>query len=82
MAESSAKPTALPLEAGTHALCTCGQSRNGAFCDGSHRGSGKTPHLLSLEDATTVYLCSCGASAKLPFCDGSHARPAPTAAPT
>jgi CDGSH-type Zn-finger protein len=29
-------PSPLSLPAGTHALCTCGLSKNGAFCDGSH----------------------------------------------
>ena len=29
-------PAALNLEAATHALCTCGLSQYGAFCDGSH----------------------------------------------
>ncbi len=33
---SMAHPTPMALEAGTHALCICGKSSNGAFCDGSH----------------------------------------------
>ncbi len=65
-------PTPITLPGGTHALCTCGLSKNGAFCDGSHQGSGKTPHILKIEEEKTFYLCSCGASAKKPFCDGSH----------
>jgi CDGSH-type Zn-finger protein len=65
-------PTSLTLPAGTHALCVCGLSKNGAFCDGSHLGSGQSPHILKIEKEQTVYLCSCGASAKKPFCDGSH----------
>jgi CDGSH-type Zn-finger protein len=65
-------PSPLTLPAGTHALCTCGLSRNGAFCDGSHQGSGQSPHILKLDAEQTVYLCSCAASAKTPFCDGSH----------
>ena len=69
---TSTHPSPLTLPAGTHALCTCGLSKNGAFCDGSHQGSGHVPHILKLEEEQTVYLCSCGASAKNPFCDGSH----------
>ena len=69
---ASTHPSPLPLKAGTHALCTCGLSKSGAFCDGSHQGSGKTPHILKLESDQTVFLCNCGASAKKPFCDGSH----------
>lgn len=65
-------PTPLTLPAGTHALCTCGLSQSGAFCDGSHKGSGSVPYILKLEQEQTVSLCSCGASANKPFCDGSH----------
>lgn len=67
-------PAALELVAGTHALWTCGKSRNGAFCDGSHQGSGKTPHILQLDAPKTVYLCNCGATGNSPFCDGSHTK--------
>ncbi len=69
-----AHPTPLVLEAGTHALCVCGKSSNGAFCDGSHAGSGKTPHILKLDEPKTMYACSCGTSGNLPFCDGSHTK--------
>lgn len=65
-------PTPLALEAGSHALCVCGRSGNGFLCDGSHAGTGKTPHLLRLEAPGTVYACSCGRSGSIPFCDGSH----------
>ncbi|NBY66419.1 MAG: CDGSH iron-sulfur domain-containing protein, partial [Verrucomicrobia bacterium] len=26
-------------------FCTCGQSKNPPFCDGSHKGSGKAPKV-------------------------------------
>ena len=67
-------PALIALEAGTHALCVCGKSQNGVFCDGSHKGSGQTPYILQLETAKTVALCNCGQSAARPFCDGSHAK--------
>ncbi len=67
-------PALVALEAGTHALCVCGQSQNGVFCDGSHQGSGLTPYILKLDTAKTVALCNCGHSASKPFCDGSHAK--------
>jgi len=67
-------PTPLELTAGKHYLCTCGSSNNGAFCDGSHQGTGKAPHLLELEEPKTVVFCSCGTSDAIPFCDGSHTR--------
>lgn len=70
----SSHPSPLALQAGSHALCTCGLSQNGAFCDGSHQGSGKAPHILQLATDQTVFLCNCAASANKPFCDGSHQR--------
>ena len=72
--DTGSHPSPLTLQSGTHALCTCGMSQNGAFCDGSHRGSGQAPHLLTLETEQTVYVCTCSASANKPFCDGSHLR--------
>lgn len=30
-------------EAGSHFWCTCGQSQNHPYCDGSHAGSGMRP---------------------------------------
>ncbi|QNG27578.1 CDGSH iron-sulfur domain-containing protein [Synechococcus sp. HK01-R] len=42
MPQASNQPTVLALDAGTHALCTCGLSQNGAFCDGSHSQIGNT----------------------------------------
>lgn len=71
---TSSHPSPLILQAGTHALCSCGLSQNGAFCDGSHRGSGHAPHIVTLDEEKSVYLCSCAASANKPFCDGSHQR--------
>lgn len=65
-------PAVHNLPAGNHALCTCGLSKNGPYCDGSHQGTDATPHILKLEAPKTVYLCNCGASGKGPFCDGSH----------
>lgn len=69
---STSHPAVHNLGAGTHALCTCGLSKNGPYCDGSHQGTDFTPHILKLEAAKTVYLCNCGSSANRPFCDGSH----------
>ncbi|ABB57727.1 CDGSH iron-sulfur domain-containing protein [Synechococcus elongatus] len=71
---SMLSPHSIHLEAGTHALCACGLSKSGNFCDGSHQGSGKVPQILKLEQPKTVYLCNCSASGNQPFCDGSHTR--------
>jgi CDGSH-type Zn-finger protein/uncharacterized protein YciI len=71
---TSPHPSPLTLPAGTHALCTCGLSQNGAFCDASHQGCGQSPRILKLEEEQTIDLCTCGTSANKPFCDGSHQR--------
>lgn len=42
------------LDAGTHWLCTCGQSKNSPYCDGSHKGTGFQPLALELLAASTV----------------------------
>ena len=67
-------PASHNLPAGTHALSTCGLSSNGLFCDGSHQGSTRMPHILKLEAPKTVHLCNFGATGNSPCCDGSHTR--------
>ncbi len=44
----------MTLEAGTHWMCTCGKSANYPLCDGAHKGSGKGPEKLVLEEATVI----------------------------
>lgn len=68
-------PALVSLEAGSHALCVCGRSQNGVFCDGSHKGLGVAPYILKLENVKTLHLCNCGLSGNKPFCDGSHVNP-------
>ena len=64
---------AVELEEGkTYFFCTCGQSSNQPFCDGSHKGSGMAPKPFKAEKTGTAYLCQCKQSANQPFCDGSH----------
>ncbi len=65
-------PKVVELEAGTHYLCTCGKSKNGTFCDGSHQGTGCSPKVFEAKEKQQVYLCPCGKSGNAPFCDGSH----------
>ena len=52
--------------------CSCGQSKNQPFCDGSHKGSGFKPKAFKAEETGDAYLCQCKHSANTPFCDGSH----------
>lgn len=53
--------------------CRCGRTRNGAFCDGSHKGTGLTPLVEVVQEAGTKYLCGCKRTSTPPWCDGSHA---------
>ena len=54
------------------AFCMCGKSKNGPFCDGSHKGSGISPEVIKFEEHKTIYACGCTQSNKRPFCDGTH----------
>ncbi len=66
------KPAVVTLEPGTYAWCTCGQSENQPFCDGSHKGTGFTPMTFKIEEEKQVALCQCKHTNEPPFCDGSH----------
>jgi CDGSH-type Zn-finger protein len=44
----------LTLDAGTYYICSCGQSKNLPYCDGSHQGTGLQPLSLELESPQTV----------------------------
>lgn len=48
------RTTTIHLEAGTHWMCTCGQSQNWPFCDGGHKGTSFQPLALALEAAEDV----------------------------
>lgn len=66
-------PLPVQLESGkTYAWCSCGESSNQPFCDGSHKGSSFSPKVFVAEETKTAYLCNCKHTAKPGFCDGSH----------
>lgn len=52
-------------------FCTCGLSKQQAFCDGSHKGTKFNPLRFKATDKQS-FLCQCKHSSKLPFCDGTH----------
>ena len=66
-------PYAVEVTAGqSYYWCSCGQSKNQPFCDGSHKTTSFTPVAFTAEKTETVYLCGCKQSANGAFCDGSH----------
>ena len=67
------KPKGVTLEAGVkYAICACGRSKDGIFCDGSHQGTSCLPKEVSVEKTKPYLICLCKASKKFPFCDGTH----------
>ena len=67
------KPAVVSLTEGEkYFFCSCGQSSNQPFCDGSHKGGDFKPMAFTAEKTGDAYLCQCKHSAKLPYCDGTH----------
>ena len=52
--------------------CACGFSKDGIFCDGSHKGSSFVPKVFVAEETKTAYMCNCKHTANPGFCDGAH----------
>ncbi|MFK7753417.1 MAG: CDGSH iron-sulfur domain-containing protein [Sedimentitalea sp.] len=68
-------PYPVEVEAGkSYFWCSCGQSANQPFCDGSHKGSDFNPVKFTAEEDKKVFFCGCKASANTPMCDGSHSK--------
>ena len=67
-------PIPVNVEAGKdYWWCSCGQSKNQPFCDGSHKAAGEfTPMKYTAAESKTVYFCGCKHSAGKPLCDGTH----------
>lgn len=66
-------PYAVEVEADkNYAWCSCGESTNQPFCDGSHKGSSFKPEIVKFEEAKTVYFCGCKQSNNGCYCDGTH----------
>ena len=66
-------PMPVELEAGKrYAWCSCGESTNQPFCDGSHKGTTFTPHVFEATKDETCYMCTCKHTNQDYACDGSH----------
>ena len=66
-------PFAVEVESGkSYYWCSCGQSKNQPFCDGSHQGTTFTPTEYKATENKAVYFCGCKHSKSGALCDGSH----------
>jgi len=66
-------PFAVEVESGkSYYWCSCGQSKNQPFCDGSHQGTSFTPTEYKATENKAVYFCGCKHSKSGALCDGSH----------
>lgn len=67
------KPFVIQAKAGeTIAFCMCGNSKTGPTCDGTHKGSGISPQVITYDKDTEVHACGCVQSKNKPMCDGTH----------
>lgn len=55
-----------------YAYCTCGESTDQPFCDGSHRNTDFKPLMFTAEEDGPQYLCPCKYTKTPPYCDDSH----------
>ena len=66
-------PIPVEVEEGkTYFWCTCGQSANQPFCDGSHKETDFTPMPWKAEETKRVVFCACKRTDGKPLCDGTH----------
>lgn len=68
------KPTMIDETPGQKHYCTCGNSANKPYCDGSHKGTGHAPKVFEITEIKKVFICDCGKTGNSPFCDGTHAK--------
>lgn len=65
-------PYVLEVEPGKYAWCACGHSKKQPFCDGSHKGTGFAPVIVTIEQKQRLAFCGCKHTQDKPYCDGSH----------
>ena len=60
MAAWKTSPFAIEVKNGdTKAFCMCGLSKNGPFCDGSHKTTSFTPNVTTFDEDKTIYAGGC-----------------------
>lgn len=70
---ASTTPIPVDVEEGkSYFWCSCGQSANQPFCDGSHKDSAFTPVKYEAPKTGKVFFCGCKQTNKSPLCDGTH----------
>ena len=67
-------PYVMEVEPGTYAWCQCGLSTKQPYCDGSHKGTGMGPEVVTISEKKTVAWCGCKHTAGKPYCDGTHSK--------
>lgn len=66
------QPVVLEIEPGTYSWCSCGNSKNQPYCDGSHKGTNFKSLKFEITEKKKVALCTCKQTANPPYCDGAH----------
>ena len=67
-------PYVLNGEKKKYAWCSCGESVNQPFCDGSHKVTEFNPIIVDNDNEGNIAWCGCKASSNAPYCDGSHSK--------
>ena len=56
-----------------YAWCSCGESSNQPYCDGSHKGTSFSPTVFVAEESKDVHFCNCKQTTReMGLCDGTH----------
>lgn len=68
------KPIKATLKPSGQFWCSCGESTNQPWCDGSHKGTGFTPLKIAVDEETEAHMCLCKHTKNPGYCDGSHSK--------